>query len=332
MKTQIINTVKIVEALIYSLLSLIFCLFAQFVLVYYIRRKYKLHKEINRIPQEMLIIECYRNHLKNLKLKCIINNFIIVILAIEISQNLSQFCNYSPYLIIYFIKEPTFSFSSILEFRRYSALFFVPIYYLPLPVLCMLMDFLWLAYRKYEYKYTIIRWIWYIVVRVLCTFLGYSAYFIIISHDYKDMSNDLLNILCGILSIIDLIQYAYYARKFYLHLKSREKEIRLFYFDKKAYLDSKYLRIHFKIATILVGIAFFFLVLTKSVDLFIILDHMPYYIDIPPQLNDLFSILSYSTMISFLNLCFSILYHYLYLIICIYLLLLFTSHTETDRN
>ena len=88
------------------------------------------------------------------------------------------------------------------------------------------------------------------MIRTLCMFLGYSTYFIIISHDYKDMSIDLLNILGGILTIIDFIQYVYYARKFYLHLKSREKEIRLFYFDKKAYLDSKYLRIHFKIATI----------------------------------------------------------------------------------
>ena len=58
--------------------------------------------------------------------------------------------------------------------------------------------------------------------------------------------------------IIDFIQFVYYSRKFYLQLKSREREFRFSYFDEKAYLESKFLRIHFKIATILVGIALFF--------------------------------------------------------------------------
>ena len=75
MISQIINTVKTVDDLICSLLSIIFCVLALFVLVYYIQRRYKLYKEINRIPQELLIMDSYRNHLKNLKIKCIINKF-----------------------------------------------------------------------------------------------------------------------------------------------------------------------------------------------------------------------------------------------------------------
>ena len=71
-----------------------------------------------------------------------------------------------------------------------------------------------------------------------------------------------------------------------LHLKSREKEIQLFYFDKKP--DSKYLRVHFKIATILVATALFFLTLGNSGDLFSILDHIALYIAIPQQLNHIF--------------------------------------------
>ena len=71
----------------------------------------------------------------------------------------------------------------------------------------------------------------------------------------------------------------YYAREFYLHLK--EKEIGLFYFDKKDYLDSEYLRIHFKIATILVGSALFFATLASSANLFVIFYDISYHIHIP---------------------------------------------------
>ena len=135
-------------------------------------------------------------------------------------------------------------------------LVYVPVLYSFLPVLCMLMDFLWLVYRKYEYKYTKIRWTWYIVIKILVVLLfHYSSP---IPLDYQNIYSFLTCVIYAIVPIIDLIQFVYYARKFYLHLKSREKEIQLFYFDKKAYLDMKYLRIHFKVATILVATALFF--------------------------------------------------------------------------
>ena len=123
------------------------------------------------------------------------------------------------------------------------------------------MNFLWLAYRKYEYRYTIIRWTVYILIRTLVIFL------INIPRNYNyDIFQDGYIIQILLLSllverfflVLDLIQFVFYSRKFYLHLKSREKEIKLFYFDERAYLESKYLLIHFKIATILVGIALFF--------------------------------------------------------------------------
>ena len=77
MTPQIKDTIHMAGIIILSTLAIIFCVLALFVLVYYIRRRYKLYKERNRIPQELLIMESYRNHLKNLKIKCIINNFII---------------------------------------------------------------------------------------------------------------------------------------------------------------------------------------------------------------------------------------------------------------
>ena len=220
---------------------------------------------LNRVlPQELLILESYRNHLKNLKITCIINNFIIVILVMELLQYFGEIFMYSPYIIAYFVKE--FNIHFLKELQNYSSLFTLPIYCLLVPVLTMMMDFLWLAYRKYEYKYTIIRWTWYIVIRILIAFLlQYSVIFVSISADYQTIYNNFVLVLFCIVPIIDFIQFVYYARKFYLHLKSREKEIRLFYFDKKAYLDSKYLRIHFKIATVLVINALFFYNLANSI-------------------------------------------------------------------
>ena len=286
MITRNIYTANTVEVVILSIFSTIFCLLALFVLVYYIRRRYKLYKEINRIPQELLIMESYRNHLKNLKIKCIINNFIIVILVMELIQYFGQILMYSPYVIEYFVKE--FNIHFLTELQNYSSLFTIPIYYTLVPVLSMMMDFLWLAYRKYEYKYAMIRWTWFIVIRILVVFLlEYSVVFNSISADYQTIYSNFVNVIFSIVPIIDFIQFVYYARKFYFHLKSREKEIRLFYFDKKAYLDSKYLRIHFKVATILVSTALFFFTIANTAGLFDILYNITYYIAIPPQLHDI---------------------------------------------
>ena len=321
MNTQIINTVNTVEVVFFAMLCTIFCLLALFVLVFYIRRRYKLYKEINRIPQELLIMESYRNHIKNLKTKCIINNFIIVILVMEFLQYFGQILIYYPYIIEHFVKESNIHL--LTELQKYSRLFCSPIYYSLVPVLTMLMDFLWLAYRKYEYKYTIIRWTWYIVIRILVVFLlEYAVVFVSISADYQTIYSNFVNIIFSIVPIIDFIQFVYYARKFYLHLKIREKEIRLFYFDKKAYLDSKYLRIHFKIATILVATALFFFTFANTANLLEIFYDIPYYVAIPQQWHDIIITVSdiYTIFIAnFLCFIFKVLYifNYLYIFIVV---------------
>ena len=174
-----------------------------------------------------------------------------------------------------------------MEVEKYSNLVFVFAYYSFVPVLTMMMDFLWLAYRKYEYKYTMIKWTWYIMIRIVILFLvQYSIHSIPFSLDYQIINKFLICAIYGIFPINDSIQFVYYARKFYLHLKSREKEIRLFYFNKKAYLDSKYLRIHFKIATILVVNALFFFTLANSTAAFDAIFEIPYYKVTPQLLNE----------------------------------------------
>ena len=124
-------------------------------------------------------MESYRNHLKNLKLKCTINNFIIVILVMEFLQNFGQ-------IFVFFLSAITNSVMnlSLREIEHFFFLFTIPIYYLLVPVLSMLMYFLWLAYRKYEYKYTIIRWKRYIVIRIFLIYLV-ETNIIIIPRDYQ---------------------------------------------------------------------------------------------------------------------------------------------------
>ena len=287
MDFQILCYVDIIGQLTNSLLPLPFCVLALFALVYYTRRRYKLYKEIKRIPKNLLILEEYKNHLKNLKLKCIINNFIIIILIIEIVQNVFQFIIFFPAQIIDFLFECPLYW----ELLYYSILLYMPIKYLLVPVLSMMMAFLWLAYRKYEYKYTIIRWTWYISIRALVLFvIQYSKLTNLIPLEYQLSYECFTDIIWGIFPIIDFIQFVYYARRFYLHLKSREKEIRLFYFDKKAYLDSKYLRTHFKIATILVGIALFFYTLGTSSSIFSMFDSVLRTFSIPVGYQQLYNI------------------------------------------
>ena len=328
MDTQTINTVNAVISLIFLILALIFCVLVLFVLVYYIRRRYKLYKEINRIPQELLIMESYRNHLKNLKIKCSINNFIIVILVTEFILNLYVFNHNFSIVIGYFVKD--FNFGSFMEVEKYSYLVYISILYSLVSVLSMMMDFLWLVYRKYEYKYSMIRWTWYIAIRTLVLLL--FQYPIPLSLDYQIINSFLTYAIFTIYPIIDLIQYMYYARKFYLHLKGKEKEIRLFYFDKSAYLDSKYLRIHFKIATILVGNALFFATLSNSIVtlsvIFLIPDH---YMVIPLQLyENLSNIYYYFGIIA--NFSYSIsqvlfIFNYLY----IFIVVVYKSYSDGQK-
>ena len=81
-----------------------------------------------------------------------------------------------PSMIAYFVKIPVSILRWLAECQDYSALFTIPIYYSLVPVLSMMMDFLCLAYGKYEYKYTLIEWKWYIVIRSLVSFfIGYST-------------------------------------------------------------------------------------------------------------------------------------------------------------
>ena len=261
--------------LILTIVPIPFCLLTLVIIVYYIRRRYKLYKEIKMIPTELLIMQSYQNHLKNLKIKCIISNFIILILTIEFAENISYAMLLLPDWIVSFDISNLRYFQFIFNARYYIYGIVQSLRLLFVPVLIVTMRLLWLIYMKSGYTYNMQRWLAYISLRsFLVLFLMYflNKYTVVTLTDmggYHIQIFSLSYASFAFLSILDYIQFVYYSRKFYLHLKSREKEIRLFYFDRKAYLDSKYLRIHFKVATILVSISLFFFTFGFSTSLFL---------------------------------------------------------------
>ena len=257
-----------VSAFIMFCFSFTFCSLASVVLLYYIRRRYLLSLEMKKITPELLWEQNYKNHLKNLKIKAMISNFIIIILLIEIHSIFSQIIfNLNSWLILFNAK---WSISPLFYIiNSWMSCFSIQCYVI---VLCLFLKVLLLAYLNLPYKYTIMRWTAYILLRGIFSlilvqgwiFINQSA---IGSAQWETKIPDIHIILSirkslnfaieSLFAVVDFITYIIYSRRFYQHLKSRELEAR-FIMDREDYIERRYVRIHFKIATILVAIAFFF--------------------------------------------------------------------------
>ena len=246
------DKVFVIGNLFETILPIPFCFLTLFILIYYIRRRCSLYQEIKRIPRELLLMQSYQNHLKNLSIMAIINNFIIAILLFELIQNISFSMRRLPLWVELFDKENEEKFNFLINLRTAIDIYIPGMNVVLVPLLSLLMNYLWWAYRKYEYKHLIFTWAVYILLRSLVT--------ILLSHNFLPpiLGLQLADPIIGLFYSFDFIQFIYYTRRFYLLLKSREQEIRLFYFDKRAYLDSRLLRIHFKISSILVVLSIFF--------------------------------------------------------------------------
>ena len=239
-----------------------FCLNTLIVLVYFIRRVIKLRQEMKCIPPEKLIKQEYINYVMNIKIHLKISGFIIVILIFELFENISFILfllpNWGRILKIRSNKHYLHQIhDSTLHITFGTRLTYIPL-------LSLVMNFLWLVYRKYEYKYTMIRWTVYIVIRglVIVIWLQSVKY---MSKEYGFLADMMLGSFYMYFYIFDFIQYVYYSKRFYSHLKSRENEIRLFYFDKEAYIYHRRIRIHFLVSSILVTNALFLFTLGFSV-------------------------------------------------------------------
>ena len=226
-----------------------FCILATIVLMYYVRRRYILHMYMRDITPEMLWLMSYINHRKNLKIQAMIANFVIIIILVEITNNIANIYNNLVLLIPY--NEQLLIL--MVHVRCYTQLSHVPL-------LCLLLKVIWLAYLHAPYKYTIIRWTAYIVLRSCTVFLVYER-----SLENGEDSVAILELYSFMLMFyfaIDTVMYLLYSRRLYQHLKSRELEAKLF-MDRQQYLAARSLRVHFKVATILVTLALVFYQMTS---------------------------------------------------------------------
>ena len=241
------NDIIVLTAFLFNILALaVFC--------YFLRRKYLLVIEIkNVLKHNIMMSPCYQNHLKNLQIKSMITNFVIIIVFVEFMFNLSTIGRSLPCWWDTFHEN---NFSVFPNLNRTSYPFFRQIENVTLlchiVIPCLLLKVLLLTYLHCSYRYTVMRWSVYIIVRiVIFTFILFS-----IKKIYEDEFISLQDILRSLTFLIDFVTYIIYSRRFYLHLKSREKEARLFK-DRTTYLNERSLCLHFKVASILVTIALF---------------------------------------------------------------------------
>ena len=208
------------------------CFFTLFLIAYYLRGRYKM----------------YQSRIKNVNIKCIINNFILVLLLLQLMRDISVPIELAPKWLLF--KEKRRNFPILYQVNAFVARYIVALNLSIVPVLCSLTNFLCLIHRKNKYKYTILIWVVYIFVRIIV---------ILLLTQLKPIYDLYVNhLVFGLFYIFDLIQFVYYSRQFYLHLKRTKADIGLFYSDKKAYLGSRFLRIHFKTAVILLVLSLFF--------------------------------------------------------------------------
>ena len=147
---------------IYSFTNLAFCILALVVLCYFVRRRYLLILDIKSVSKDDLIIPDYQNHVKNLKIKSMITNFIIIIVIFEFFYNFSCLVLYSPILTnIFLIFNPVLG---VLPFLCFNYLRIISLNcHIAIP--CLLMKVLWLTYFHCPYKSTVLRWSVCIAVR-----------------------------------------------------------------------------------------------------------------------------------------------------------------------
>ena len=256
------NSIYISKILQLSL-TLLFCFNTLVVLVYFIRRRVRLGLEIKRIPADQMVRQEYKNYFMNLKTAIKITNFIIIILILELLQNLL----FIQQRLIPFVEELSPGVINYLNRSvPYVTSLVLAVELMYVPLLSLVMNFLWHVYRKYEYEYTMIRWTAYIILRGLVAIIWIQS-IVHMSPEYSGLVLELWDIFFSFSYIFDFIQYVYYSKRFYSHLKSREKEIRLFYFDKEAYFNIRWIRIHFLVSNILVTSALFLIVLAYSINM-----------------------------------------------------------------
>ena len=253
------NLVEVQEilVLINSLIPIPFCFLAFIALVYYVKRRLKLHRILNRLSIQQVREPTYQSDVKNLQIKSMIYNFVIIILIIEILNNSC----YTTYLLPIWFGFLGVEQSNYIENFDYLITITQPAWYLEqitgiilVPMLCLVLKVLWLAYHNFPYQYAIMRWAWYCIIRILIWLSSFCVQYI--RPDYVPVKNIIGYIFFAILFVSDYVIYLAYSHRFYLHLKSRQKEAFYFY-DQEKYREERNICLHFKYTTIIVAIGLF---------------------------------------------------------------------------
>ena len=185
--------------------------------------------------------------------------FIIIILCCEILYNFeSLVLDIQKYASKFLTSNPAISYilSLVAKCGRYVGNI---AFSCQIAIPCLLMKVLWLAYLHCPYENTIRRWSCCITVRCI-VILAFQLLGEVKFPYYQNEIAILFSVLLVILFSLDFVLYIFYARRFYKHLKSREIEARLFK-DRASYRSDRTIRLHFKVASILIAVAISFYVI-----------------------------------------------------------------------
>ena len=217
------------------------------------------------ITAEQLWFRSSQNHLKNLRIKAIIANFVMIILLVEIGTRVCFF-----YIERWFFFELLhLNISCPTEGTLYEMTFALEVIsqssYIPL--VSLFVKVLWLVYLHSSYKYSVIKWVGYIVMKIITVYMCLKIEPIISQLMYGESHDEYaIEAIFYFLNTVFFLPFEYtyyliYSRRFYLLLKGIELENKLS-LDRKKYLESKFIRVHFKVCTILVAVAFFFRIIS----------------------------------------------------------------------
>ena len=159
------NTFAVVLEIFQDSLTIPFCFFSLIILVYYIRRRYHLYLEMKAITTEQLWFPNFRNHLKNLKIKALIANFVMIILLVEIGTRVWYI--YNERCFYYKLLQPNMSCTAggILYDIDFKLEMISQSAYIPL--VSLFVKVVWLVYLHSSYKYSVMKWVAYIVMKII---------------------------------------------------------------------------------------------------------------------------------------------------------------------
>ena len=193
----------------------------------------------------------------NMKIEAFVHNLIIFTLIIEIFENFDMCVYIMKSWLNYFFRIPNGMMDKLDQLSFMTGIVSQFLSIILVPSLCVFLRMLWFIYNHHPYKDALMKWLAYIIIR-------FSTMFVNVAIGSTIPINTATNILCLCLQVamlsfyvIDYVMFLKYSRQFYLHLKSREEEIRLHYYDKQAYLHSKFVRKYFGYSTTFGAISFF---------------------------------------------------------------------------